>query len=204
MSTIRDTVQSRELARASRPEQALAQAVSDGKLSMASVLAAVGIDPKSPVHQAALLVCQKYELDPLLKHVVVIQGKGVYITRDGYLHVAHRSGQFDGIEVVEQGEDATHYLAKVTVYRKDMGRGFTYTGRYPKNGGNKLYGPEMAIKCAEVMAMRRAFDVTGIPAKDEAWDAEDDALVAARDAEIADADVVAFDDETGELLPGAA
>lgn len=203
-STIQNAVEdrkaSRELARASNPGAALAQAVADGKLNMSGVLAAVGIDPKNAVHQAALLVSQKYGLDPLLKHVIVIQGKGVYITRDGYLHAAHESGQFDGIEVVDEGESDTHWWAKVTVYRKDMGRGFTYKGRYPKSGGNKQYGPEMAIKCAEVMGLRRAFDITGLPAREEVWDTEDEhplpapAVAAPEPPE--DVDVI-----TGELLP---
>jgi len=59
------------------------------------------------------------------------------------------------------------------VWRKDMKRPFTYRGRYPKKGGNSQYGPEMAVKCAEVMALRRAFNVTGIAAADERWDDPD-------------------------------
>jgi hypothetical protein len=86
------------------------------------------------------------------------------------LHVAHTSRQFDGIEVVESPTlDATHWHAKVSVYRKDMGRPFTYPGRYPKDGDNKRYAPEMAIKVAEVMALRRAFDVAA-PTIEEQWD----------------------------------
>lgn len=135
-----------------------------------AVLKAVGINARDPNAQALLLTCERYGLDPILKHMILIQGRP-YVTRDGLLHVAHRSGQFDGIEVVEQGETQTHHTAKVSVYRKDMGRPFTYIGRYPKNGSNKGYGPEMAVKCGEVMALRRAFNV-GLCAREEVWDQE--------------------------------
>ena len=135
-----------------------------------AVLKTLNLNPKDPKTQALLLVCQRYELDPVLKHIVLISGNA-YVTRDGYLAVAHRSGQFDGMEVVDEGETPTHYTAKVSVYRKDMGRPFTYTGRFPKaKSMAKEYGPEMAIKVAEVMAMRRAFNVTGLGAADERWD----------------------------------
>lgn len=138
-----------------------------------AVLRTLNLNPNDPNTQALLLICQRYDLDPLMKHVVLIQGRP-YITRDGYLSAAHASGQFDGIEVVEEGETETHWWAKASVYRKDMGRPFTYKGRYPKKGGNKDYGPEMAVKCAEVMALRRAFNVTGAAAADERWDTDTD------------------------------
>jgi hypothetical protein len=163
---------SRELERASAPQRALAEAVDAGKVSMSAILKAVGINPNDATHQAALLACERYELDPLLKHIVVIPGAGPYITRDGWLHIAHRVGTFDGMEVVETGEDANYWTAKVAVYRKDMGRPFAYVGRYPKAGSNKKYGPEMAIKTAEVAALRRAFPVSGVGAYEERW--EDD------------------------------
>lgn len=159
------------LERTSNPGRALAEAVESGKLKMSPVLAAVGIDPNNPTHQAALLICEKYGFDPLLKHVVVIPAKGPYVTRDGLLYVAHRSGQFDGIEITATGETDTHFTATASVWRKDMGRAFVYPGRYPKNGGNKSHGPEMAIKCAESMALRRAFAVAA-PSLDEAWDVD--------------------------------
>ena len=128
----------------------------------------LGLNPNNPADRAAVAVCQQYGFDPVLKHVVVIPKGGVYITRDGLLHVAHRSGQLDGI-VVDQDPTLVdgEWVAKVTVYRKDMRHGFTYPGRYPASGGNKAYAPEMALKAAEAHALRRAFDVTGLPTLDE-------------------------------------
>lgn len=134
------------------------------------VLDYLGLNPNDPRSQAVVAVAQRYDLDPLLKHVIVIPKGGVYITRDGLLHVAHRSGQLDGI-VVEQeptlSEDGKEWTCRVTVYRKDMRHGFTFPGRYPANGGNRDYPQEMALKAAEAHALRRAFDVTGLPAFDE-------------------------------------
>ena len=159
-----------ELARARHPERALAEAVAGGNLKMIDILKAIGVNPNDPTHQAALLACERYDLDPLLKHIVVIPKGGPYITRDGWLHIAHRSGQFDGMETIETGESPTHWTAKVAVFRKDMTHPFTYVGRYPKTGSNKAHAPEMAVKVAEVAALRRAFPVSGVGAYEERWE----------------------------------
>ena len=132
------------------------------------ILRYLGLNPNNPADRAAVAVCRAYDFDPILKHVVVIPKGGVYITRDGLLHVAHRSGQLDGI-VVEQ-EPTLHegeWTCRVSVYRKDMSHPFTFPGRYSAQGGNRAYAPEMALKVAESHALRRAFDVTGLPTIDE-------------------------------------
>lgn len=135
-----------------------------------SLVQYLGLNPQDPRSRAVVAVCRTYHLDPILKHVIVIPKGGVYITRDGYLHVAHSSGQLDGI-VVEQmpelTEDGREWQAVVTVHRKDMRHGFTYPGRYPVAGQNKDYAPEMALKAAEAHALRRAFNVAGLGAADE-------------------------------------
>jgi hypothetical protein len=143
--------------------------VQHSTIDQSAILRHLNLDPSNVATQALLLICERYGLDPLMKHIVLISGRP-YVTRDGYLHIAHRTGQLDGIEVVETSENDEEWAAKVAVYRKDMSRPFTYVGRYPKTGGQKKYGPEMAVKTAEVMAMRRAFDVTGVGAADEQWD----------------------------------
>lgn len=133
----------------------------------------LGLDPRDPKSVAVVAVARRYDLDPLLKHVILIASGGkanVYITRDGLLHVAHQSGQLDGI-VVEQepalSDDKREWVARVSVWRKDMGHPFTYPGRYPVGGSNKEYAQEMALKAAESHALRRAFAVAGLPAIDE-------------------------------------
>ena len=127
----------------------------------------LGLNPRDPKSHAVMVVCDRYKLDPILKHVIVLPKSGVYVTRDGLLHVAHMSGQLDGIVLEEQGENDAEWWAEVSVYRKDMRFPFKFRGRYSKHGANKAYGPEMALKCAEALALRRAFDITGLPVLEE-------------------------------------
>lgn len=146
-----------------------AVAVTENPTELA-LLKAVGFDRLSVEQRTlALRIADRYELDPLLKHLVMIEGRP-YITRDGLLHVAHRSGKLDGIETTEPAVVDGFWRASCSVYRNDMTRPFTYTGRYPTTGGNQKYAPEMAVKVAEVMALRRAFDVAA-PTAEERWDA---------------------------------
>lgn len=151
-----------ELDRARAPGRALEEAVEEGRIRMSDLLKAIGIDAGNPVHQAALLACEKYDLDPLRKEVIVIPRGGPYVTRDGYLRVAHRTGQLNGIVIEDESETAAYWEATVAVYRKDMTHPFKYRGRYPKAGQNKQYGREMAIARAERTALSRAFPVEGL------------------------------------------
>jgi hypothetical protein len=142
------------------------------------ILSALKMDARDPNVQALVLVCQRYDLDPLLKHAVLISGT-LYVTRDGLLHVAHASKDFDGIQVEMLDESPTHYIARCSVWRKSMSRPLVYQGRYPKSGRMAAqYGPEMAEKVAESRALRRAFDVS-LCSREELWDAGDDDSAAA-------------------------
>lgn len=136
-----------------------------------ALLKAVGLDRvNSEQRELALNIAKRYELDLLLKHLVMIDGRP-YVTRDGLLHIAHRSGQLDGIETSEPVVVDDYWRSTCSVYRKDMSRPFTYTGRYPTKGGNAKFAPEMAVKVGEVMALRRAFDVAA-PTAEERWDVD--------------------------------
>jgi hypothetical protein len=136
-----------------------------------ALLKAVGLDRLAPEQrQLALAIAERYELDLLMKHLVMIEGRP-YITRDGLLHVAHRSGQLDGIETSEPTVVDNYWRSTCSVFRKDMSHAFTYTGRYPTTGGNQKFAPEMAVKVGEVMALRRAFDVSA-PVLEERWEVE--------------------------------
>ncbi len=129
----------------------------DRKLAL---LRAVGLDRLAPdQRELAINIATRYELDLLLKHLVMIEGRP-YITRDGLLHVAHRSGQLDGIETTEPEVREGYWRATCAVYRRDMRHPFTYFGRYPTSGGNQKFAEEMAVKVAEVASLRRAFDVS--------------------------------------------
>ena len=62
-----------------------------------ALLKAIGLDRAAPEQrELAIHIADRYGLDLMLKHLVLIDGKP-YVTRDALLHIAHRSGQFDGI-----------------------------------------------------------------------------------------------------------
>lgn len=110
-----------------------------------------------------LRICERYGLDPLLKHVVLISGQ-LYVTRDGLLHLAHASGQLDGIEVEAERDADGKWIATAKVYRKDMARPFVYSAHQaehevPQSKAWQKAPRAMTVKCAEVMALRRAFAV---------------------------------------------
>lgn len=100
-------------------------------------------------------------LNPALGHVVMYEAEP-YVTRDGWLFIAHQGdehgGRLDGIEVVgDVVETDEHWIARASVWRSDASHPFTYPGRYPRVGKYRRHGPEMAVKCAEVASLRRAF-----------------------------------------------
>lgn len=141
-----------------------------------ALLRAVGLDKAAPEQrELALAIADRYGLDLMLKHLVLIEGRP-YLTRDALLHIAHRSGQLDGMETTDPILDGDFWRATCSVYRKDMGHPFRYAGRYPAKGGNAKFAPEMALKVAESMALRRAFDIAA-PSADERWDTDAPAIV---------------------------
>lgn len=138
------------------------------------VLRHLGLDPNKPEVRALVLLCERYGLDPLLGQAEIISSRGKfepYITRDGMLDIAHRSGQLDGIVVDEQRRNSTGdgWTCFVSVYRKDMGHAFRYgaqckdTEPQAKSGR----GPEQALARAERRALKRAFNVQAIDADDD-------------------------------------
>ncbi len=66
-----------------------------------AILRAIGLDRVSmEQREITLAIAKRYDLDLLLKHLVLIDGKP-YVTRDALLWIAHRDGHLDGIEVTE-------------------------------------------------------------------------------------------------------
>ena len=157
----------------------------------ANTLKYLGLDPADPASHALYLVCQRYGLDPLLNLVSVTatkKGNRVYITRDGMLDIAHRSGQLDGIVVDDQHETENGYSATVSVWRKDMAHPFTFKGGcgIDEPQAEAGHGAEMALARAERRALKRAFAIP-LDETDEPEPAEVDPvehrLVDARQAE---------------------
>ncbi|RTI10506.1 recombinase RecT [Thermus scotoductus] len=148
--------------------------------------------------QLALAICQRYGLDPLLRHVVLIPGgkdrrHNVYITRDGLLHVAHASGKAWSLEVEEPKRLENPYTGKPDIYLRgrvrvvdERGREQVYEGgvwfsEYAQKGGAWTTHPAaMHQKVLEVYLLRRAFDVALTPVEEVGVDAAEAAPVPAR------------------------
>jgi hypothetical protein len=138
-----------------------------------ALLKAIGLDKASPeMRELALAIADRYNLDPMLRHLVLIDGKP-FITRDGLLWIAHRSGQFDGVKVTRPVKDDKYWRADATVWRKDMSHPIEFSGRFPAGAKND---EEMCIKVAESMCYRRAFNVAAATV-DERWASDDAEMV---------------------------
>lgn len=132
-----------------------------GPPDQVQILKILGLDPADARAHAVVAVAERYGLDPVLGEIMILpKSSRPYVSRDGYLQIAHRSRQLDGIEVVDgprRDPQEREWVASVAVYRKDMTRPFIFPGRASMNLDN---GPEMAITRAERRALRRAFAVT--------------------------------------------
>jgi len=95
----------------------------------------------------------EYGLRPDLGHIVIL-GDRPYITREGLLYYARKSGQLAGIEVeiVEKNKDFC--LVKATVLTKDGGK-FEAFGDASTSNTNRMVSPHL-IRMAETRAINRA------------------------------------------------
>jgi hypothetical protein len=157
MMDLREAVDSRHAAIGSEVQTLPSE--SFGPIDPERVLALIGLNPRDPKAHAVIAVAKRYGLDPVLGHILILPSSRMpYITRDGFLHIAHRSGKLDGIEVADGPRRVGgEWYVRVSVFRTDMGRPFTYPGRAEVSAGN---GPELAIARAERRALKRAFAVT--------------------------------------------
>jgi len=130
-----------------------------------------------------LYLAKTYHLDPLLREIWAVKYSNepaqIYAGRDGFLKVAHLSGQFDGMATVlllESGgkvmeadisfKGAVLLGAKCTVWRKDMNNPVSASVALPEyNTGRanwKTMPDTMIRKVAEAHALRRAFSIHGL------------------------------------------
>jgi len=128
-----------------------------------------------------IVVGNRYDLDPLMGHVVLINGK-CFVTHKGLMHKAHTSGVFDGIRH-GFGRDEQGDYCECYVFRKDMSHPFEgriYLDEYRSAGPVwKQYPRAMAAKTAESFVLRRAFDVSLTSQEEMGVDREGDATAEA-------------------------
>jgi len=118
-----------------------------------------------------LELAKRYQLDPFARQIWATP-MGIFVGRDGFLVLAHRSGYFDGMETVTEERDGKLFSATCTVWHKQMSHPFRVTVRMeefyrPTPPGKKPGAWDkmpyvMLQKCAESHALRRAFCITGL------------------------------------------
>jgi phage recombination protein Bet len=122
-----------------------------------------------------LYIANKYNLDPLIKQIWCVKfgssAAAIYAARDGFLTIAHKSNQFNGMETVSVREATKLIGAKCTVHRKDMTHPFIVEvalSEYNTGKSQWLKMPETMIKkVAESQCLRKAFDVSGLYSPEE-------------------------------------
>ena len=119
-------------------------------------------------------LANRYQLDPFSKQIWLVKygdsPAQIFCGRDGYLAIAHRSGQFDGMESGTR-KDGDDLIGWCKVYRKDMSHPFeveVYASEY--STGKNLWRDKprtMIQKVAEAHALRRAFSISGLYSPEE-------------------------------------
>jgi len=143
-----------------------------------------------------LHLAKKYNLDPLARQIYFVKygtapGQ-IFAGRDGFLDIAHRSGEFDGIATeIERLDEPLNirykdrdgwaefrrgyqYIARTTVYRKNMVHPIVvevYEEEY--STGQNLWKTKprtMIQKVSESQALRKTFSISGLYDRDEIRD----------------------------------
>lgn len=137
-------------------------------------------------------LAKTYQLDPFQKEIFFWKygnDTTIMTSRDGYLKIANRHPQFDGLvsDVVHKNDNFQRTLegvqhkygtdrgsivgAYALVYRKDRKYPIYVFAPYNEYNANKnvwkQYPSAMILKCAESMALKRAFSVSGLVSKEE-------------------------------------
>ena len=125
--------------------------------------------------------CLSLRLDPLKGEVSVHKRKDsqtgemkmvMVVQRDGYLTIAHRSGQFNGMSTDVQFDDKGNAIsATCEVYNKSAEYPIkvkVYMKEYNTQKQLWMYKPiTMIQKVAESQALRRAFNISGVYSEEE-------------------------------------
>lgn len=137
-------------------------------------------------------LAKTYQLDPFQGEIFLWKYNGdltIMTSRDGYLKIANRHPEFDGLvsDVVHRGdnfkktpEGVQHTYgtdrgpivgAYALVYRKDRKYPTYVFAPFEEYAADKKvwkqYPSAMILKCAESMALKRAFSVSGLVSREE-------------------------------------
>lgn len=147
--------------------------------------------PKNQI-ELLFLLGEKYQLDVFTKEVTLIPGKGPFIGVWGRLHIAHRSGRLDGLEMDDEWETDKHHCVRVVVWHKDMSRPVRVVGRVGKHE-RKDWPFEIArarglrAGLGFAFSIHDAYDATG---DEDEWVDVPDERVTADGTVVTDAEVV--------------
>lgn len=127
---------------------------------------------------ALVVTANTYELNPILKELYAFPKKGGGITPmvgvDGWIKIANRQPNFDGMEVEVHGDGKTPTHATGTIYLKDRSHPVKITEYYEECKRNTDPWNQMPRRMirnkAIIQAIRLAFGVSGIHDEDEARD----------------------------------
>ena len=133
-----------------------------------------------PEFKILLYMARQYGLDPMLKQIWAVKRNerdpySIFVGRDGMLAIAHRSGQFDGMQsgVVYEGEgkDKHPVSAWCEIWRKDMSHSFKSEVLFSEYDTGfsvwKSNPSAMIIKVVESVGLRKAFSVSGVYSPEE-------------------------------------
>ena len=128
-----------------------------------------------------MTLARRYALDPFMRQIWAVKYRPdeparIFTGRDGFLEIAHRSGQFDGMDSDVVEKDGKVVGAWATVYRKDMQHPIKVTVRFDEYRKDTPIWQEkpatMIQKVAESQALRKAFSASGIYVPEEFGDSE--------------------------------
>ncbi|MDD4354240.1 MAG: phage recombination protein Bet [Candidatus Nanoarchaeia archaeon] len=131
-----------------------------------------------------LHMANEYGLNPLKREIWAVKygyaPAQIFVSRDGFLSIAHKSGQFNGMNTVfnevESDDGKKDLTATCTVYRKDMDNPIKVTVYFSEYNSNqsiwKSKPRTMLQKVSESQALRRAFNIDGVYSPEEFSQAE--------------------------------